>query len=110
MIVGSLHIEISLVLQNIEAGFFPLTGEITKFTVELQNNVGRLALKCDRYPYLGAPGPPKPRGGPPYFLRGSPKWGAPNFFGGPPNFGARGAPKKKTYAQTSMPHYSIASL
>ena len=32
------------------------------FTVELQNNVGRLALKCDRYLYFGGARGPQ-RGG-----------------------------------------------
>ena len=79
-----MHIEISLVLQNIEAGYFPLMGEIIEFTVELQNNVGRLALKCDRYLYFGGPGAPKTKGGPHIFQEGPPN-GAPTFLG-PPNF------------------------
>ena len=80
-----MHIEISLVLQNIEAGYFPLMGEIIEFTVELQNNVGRLALKCDRYLYFGGPGAPKTKGGP-IFFKGVPQMGPPQLFCGPPNF------------------------
>ena len=89
-----MHIEISLVLQNIEAGYFPLTCEIIEFTVELQNNVGRLALKCDRYPHLGAPGPPKPRGAPIIF-KGVPHMGGPQLFWGAPEFLAPGGPQRK---------------
>ena len=98
MIVGSVHIEISFVLQNTEAGYLPLMGEIIEFTVELQNNVGRLALKCDRYLYFGGPGAPKTKRGP-IFFKGVPQMGAPNFFGGPRIFSPRGAPKKKTYGR-----------
>ena len=84
MIVGSVHIEISFVLQNIEAGYFPLMGEIIEFTVELQNNVGRLALKCDRYLYFGGPGAPKTKGA--IFFKGVPQMWGPQLFWGPPNF------------------------